>query len=52
MGGMLQPIDLATFPYQVGVRTRVLKPDFENKSWTEVAGWSGPGPDPAAEAAK
>ncbi len=40
--GLFQPIDLQTFPYVVSTRTRILKPDFDKKSWTEVAGWADP----------
>jgi len=32
-GGLIQKIDLSTFPYQTSVRTRVLRPDFEKKTW-------------------
>jgi ABC-type branched-subunit amino acid transport system substrate-binding protein len=41
--GMLQPIDLSGDPYVVGTSTRVLKPDFEKKSWTEAAPYAAPG---------
>lgn len=36
-GGLIQPINLEKVPYVTGTKTRVLKPNFEEKSW-EVAG--------------
>ncbi len=36
-GGLIQPINLTKVPYVVSTKTRILKPDFEKKSW-EVAG--------------
>ncbi len=42
VGGMIEPIDLSGDPYLVGTKTRVLKPDFEKKSWTEVAPYAVP----------
>jgi branched-chain amino acid transport system substrate-binding protein len=39
-GGMFQPVSLAGFPYVVGTKTRVLKPDFEKKSWTVAADYA------------
>jgi hypothetical protein len=41
-GGMAQPVSLSAFPYVVSTRTRVLKPDFAAKSWTEVAPYADP----------
>ncbi len=41
-GGMVQPISLSAFPYMVSTRTRVLKPDFENKTWIEVGAFAAP----------
>jgi ABC-type branched-subunit amino acid transport system substrate-binding protein len=41
-GGLTQPVSLSAFPYVTSTRTRVLKPDFENKSWTEVAPYAEP----------
>lgn len=41
-GGMIQPISLSGFPYVAGTKTRVLKPDFEKKSWTVVADYAAP----------
>jgi ABC-type branched-subunit amino acid transport system substrate-binding protein len=41
--GMIEPIDLSGDPYVVGTKTRILKPDFEKKSWTEVAPYAAPG---------
>jgi ABC-type branched-subunit amino acid transport system substrate-binding protein len=37
-----QPVDLSTFPYLASTRTRVLRPDMPNKTWTIVAGWAAP----------
>ena len=34
--GMIQPLSLKAFPYETGTATRVLKPDFEAKSWSVV----------------
>ncbi len=42
-GGMIQPLSLDKVPYTPGDRTRVLQPDFEKKSWTEVAPYAAPG---------
>jgi ABC-type branched-subunit amino acid transport system substrate-binding protein len=36
-GGLIQPVSLAKVPYVTGTKTRVLKPNFEEKSW-DVAG--------------
>lgn len=41
-GGLVQPISANTFPYVAGTATRVLKPDFEKKSWTVVAPFASP----------
>jgi len=41
-GGMVQPVSLSAFPYLVSTRTRVLKPDFANKTWTEVGVFAEP----------
>lgn len=43
-GGLIQPISLTEVPYVAGTMTRVLKPDFEAKSWTEVAPYAEVGP--------
>lgn len=43
LGGMIQPIDLSGDPYVVGTQTRILKPDFEKKSWTVTAPYAAPG---------
>ena len=40
--GMIEPIDLSGDPYIVGTKTRILKPDFEKKSWTVVAPYTAP----------
>ena len=39
---MIQPISLKSFPYVTGTKTRILKPDFEKKSWTVVAPYAAP----------
>ena len=41
-GGLFQPIDLSGEPYVTSTRTRVLRPDFEQSSWQEVAGYAEP----------
>jgi len=41
-GGMFQPVSLKAVPYVTSTKTRILKPDFENKSWTEVAPYADP----------
>lgn len=41
-GGLIQPVSLTADPYVTGTRTRVLKPDFENKSWTVEAPYAEP----------
>ncbi|MCB9543449.1 MAG: ABC transporter substrate-binding protein [Myxococcales bacterium] len=41
-GGLLQPVDLTRFPYVTGTRIRILKPDFDNKTWTPVADYAEP----------
>jgi hypothetical protein len=40
--GILQPISTASFPYVASTVTRVIKPDFEKKSWTTVAPYAPP----------
>lgn len=40
--GLSQPISLTAFPYMTTTKTRVLKGDFEKKSWNVVADWSSP----------
>jgi len=49
-GGLLQPINLSAQPYVPGELTRVLKPDFEKKSWETIAPYAKPGGDGSAEA--
>jgi ABC-type branched-subunit amino acid transport system substrate-binding protein len=39
---ILQPISTAKFPYVASTVTRVLKPDFDKKSWTTVAPYAQP----------
>jgi len=41
-GGMSQPVDLSAVPYVTGTKTRILKPDFEKKSWKPVADFAAP----------
>ena len=41
-GGMLQPLDFSKTPYVTGTKTRILKPDFEKKTWTVVAPYADP----------
>ncbi|MDH5670698.1 MAG: ABC transporter substrate-binding protein [Myxococcales bacterium] len=55
-GGLSQPMSFNSFPYVTGTKTRVLKPDFEKKSWTVVSDWAvakamGGAPAAAAPAA-
>jgi ABC-type branched-subunit amino acid transport system substrate-binding protein len=40
--GMMQPVNFSKVPYLVGDKVRVLKPDFENKSWTVVSDYAAP----------
>jgi ABC-type branched-subunit amino acid transport system substrate-binding protein len=40
--GLLQPISLTKLPYVTSTKTRVLKPDFEKKTWTQIADWQTP----------
>jgi len=42
MGGLVQPITLTTSPYVTSTKTRILKADFEKKTWTSVAGYAEP----------
>ena len=51
VGGMVNPIDLSTTPYEVTNQVRVLQPDFENKTWTVAMPYGSPGSKPAALAA-
>ncbi|MEC9466085.1 MAG: ABC transporter substrate-binding protein [Myxococcota bacterium] len=41
-GGMVQPVSLKQFPYLTGSTTRVLKPDFEKKSWSVLSDFASP----------
>lgn len=41
-GGLAQPISLKEVPYVTSTKTRVLEPDFEKGSWTEVAPYADP----------
>ncbi len=41
-GGMLQPLDFSKTPYVTGTKTRILKPDFEKKTWSVVAPYADP----------
>jgi ABC-type branched-subunit amino acid transport system substrate-binding protein len=40
--GLIQPIDLSEAPYVTGTNTRILKPDFEEKSWSVEADYASP----------
>jgi hypothetical protein len=40
--GLNQPISLTKFPYETTTKTRVLKGDFDKKSWTVLADWASP----------
>ncbi len=40
--GLVQALDWTKAPYVVSTKTRVLKPDFEKKSWTVEADWADP----------
>jgi ABC-type branched-subunit amino acid transport system substrate-binding protein len=41
-GGLIQPFDLSQVPYVTSTKTRVLKPDFEKKTWTVAADYADP----------
>lgn len=41
-GGLFQALDFSKVPYVTSTKTRILKPDFENKTWTEVAPYAEP----------
>jgi ABC-type branched-subunit amino acid transport system substrate-binding protein len=41
-GGLYQPLDLSKVPYVTSTRTHVLVPDFEKRSWKQVAGYAEP----------
>ena len=47
IGEMMQPLTLTSLPYAAGTQVRVLKPDYEARSWTVVADYAGVG-DPFA----
>lgn len=47
-GGMINPIDLSKTPYVVSDQIRILKPDFENRTWTVAMPYGTPGTKPAA----
>ena len=40
--GLFQPIDLTGEPYVTSIRTRVLRPDFEQRTWTVAADYAEP----------
>ena len=42
LGGLLQPISTNTFPYLTSTMSRVIKPDFEGKTWTVVSNYASP----------
>ena len=39
---LIQPINLSKVPYVTGTKTRVLKPNFEEKSWEVVGDYKTP----------
>ena len=41
-GGLAQPLSLTKVPYVTGTRTRILKPDMTNKTWTVEAPYASP----------
>lgn len=41
-GATAEPLDFTKFPYFTGTQTRILKPDFDRKSWTVTAGYAAP----------
>jgi ABC-type branched-subunit amino acid transport system substrate-binding protein len=41
-GGLIQPFDLSKVPYVTSTKTRVLKPDFEKKTWSVSAEYADP----------
>lgn len=41
-GGMIEPINLTKVPYVTSTKTRILKPDFEKKSWIVAAPYAEP----------
>lgn len=40
--GMVPALDWSKAPYVVNTKSRIMKPDFENKSFTVVAEWADP----------
>jgi len=42
-GGLIQPLSLNDFPYVAGTNTRILKPNFESKSWDVTAPYATTG---------
>lgn len=41
-GGLIQPVNLKNMPYVTGTQVRILKPDFEAKTWTVAGGYAEP----------
>lgn len=41
-GATAQALDFTRFPYVTGIQTRILKPDFDKRSWTVAAGYAAP----------
>ncbi len=41
-GGMIQKVNLKNMPYVTGEKVRILKPDFEKKSWATVSDYAAP----------
>lgn len=42
LGGMVQGVDLSSVPYVTSTESRIIKPDFDKKSWTVVADYAAP----------
>ena len=40
--GLSQPLSFNSFPYVTGTAIRVLRPDFEKKTWNVVSDWATP----------
>ncbi|MFI5306349.1 MAG: hypothetical protein ACHQ53_03290, partial [Polyangiales bacterium] len=41
-GGLFKPVDLSKFPYVTSTQTRVMRPDFDKKSWIVLGDWASP----------
>ena len=49
---MIKPLSLKSFPYSTSNEARILKPDFEKKSWKMVADYAAPAEKNVAPVAK